>query len=137
MPTGSPRPATIARAVRWTGVGIEKQSVDYTFAADLPLPAAREITRLIGEGAELFEDEHRCTDCVVKQLTRALDRGERGPRSTSPPRPSTRVKPFRPPANEPIYAGLAVRWTAAGRVVPGQTDQEWKMLTSRRPWLNR
>ncbi|MEV8211887.1 hypothetical protein AB0P40_43995, partial [Streptomyces sp. NPDC079189] len=56
-------------------MGIEKQSVDYTFAADLPLPAAREITRLIGEGAELFEDEHRCTDCVVKQLTRALDRG--------------------------------------------------------------
>ncbi|MFE4960238.1 hypothetical protein ACFRCW_41375 [Streptomyces sp. NPDC056653] len=42
-----------------------------------------------------------------------------------------------PPASESIYAGLAVRWTAAGRVVPGQTDQEWNMLTSRCPWPNR
>ncbi|MBK3643699.1 hypothetical protein [Streptomyces sp. MBT33] len=42
-----------------------------------------------------------------------------------------------PPANEPIYAALAARWATAGRVVPGQADQEWNMLMSRRPWPTR
>ncbi|WP_369243594.1 hypothetical protein [Streptomyces sp. R41] len=37
-------------------------------------------------------------------------------------------------SDEPIYAALAVRWQAAGRVVPGQADREWTMLASRCPW---
>ncbi|EDX20931.1 hypothetical protein SSAG_00722 [Streptomyces sp. Mg1] len=43
MPTGSPPSATHAGMDRWTGVDIEKQAVDYAFAADLTLPVAREI----------------------------------------------------------------------------------------------
>ncbi|MET7520272.1 hypothetical protein ABZS88_44410 [Streptomyces sp. NPDC005480] len=37
-------------------------------------------------------------------------------------------------SDEPIYAALAVHWSAAGRVVPGQTDREWTMLASRCLW---
>ncbi|MFF3159576.1 hypothetical protein [Streptomyces sp. NPDC057910] len=40
-------------------------------------------------------------------------------------------------SDEPIYATLAARWSAAGRVVPGQADREWTMLASRCPWPTR
>ncbi|MGW6357792.1 hypothetical protein ACWFR5_22095 [Streptomyces sp. NPDC055092] len=42
-----------------------------------------------------------------------------------------------PLPTEPVYAALAVHWSAAGRVVPGQTDREWTMLASRPPWPTR
>ncbi|MDJ0340435.1 hypothetical protein QMK19_00060 [Streptomyces sp. H10-C2] len=38
------------------------------------------------------------------------------------------------PVDEPIFAELAGRWAAAGRLVPGQDDREWTALASRCPW---
>ncbi|MFJ6438766.1 hypothetical protein [Streptomyces sp. NPDC091416] len=38
------------------------------------------------------------------------------------------------PADEPVFAALAARWSAEGRVVPGQVDREWAMLAGSCPW---
>ncbi|MFD0516046.1 hypothetical protein ACFQ0Q_48010 [Streptomyces aureus] len=38
---------------------------------------------------------------------------------------------------DPICTALAAWWATAGRVVPGQADQEWNMLVSRCPWPTR
>jgi hypothetical protein len=54
---------------------------------------------------------------------------------TGPAGRAGEATPF--PADEPIYAALAARWSAAGRVVPGQADREWTMLASRPPWPTR
>ncbi|MEU3462684.1 hypothetical protein ABZ721_22420 [Streptomyces sp. NPDC006733] len=35
----------------------------------------------------------------------------------------------------PVYAALADQWRSAGRMVPGQTDEEWAELVGRIPRL--
>ncbi|MFF1401322.1 hypothetical protein ACFVZD_47525 [Streptomyces sp. NPDC058287] len=47
-----------------------------------------------------------------------------------------RGKAVPPTLGEPIFAALAARW-AAGRVVPGQADQDWGMLAGNCPWPRR
>lgn len=41
---------------------------------------------------------------------------------------------FPHPELEPIYTALAQQWETTGRLIPGQPDQEWAILTRRYPW---
>ncbi|WP_143060189.1 hypothetical protein [Streptomyces sp. TLI_105] len=43
----------------------------------------------------------------------------------------------RRPDLEPIFTELARQWQTAGRLVPGQPDQEWMTLTLSYPWPGR
>ncbi|MEV6956052.1 hypothetical protein ACGFYY_05895 [Streptomyces sp. NPDC048331] len=38
------------------------------------------------------------------------------------------------PDGEPIFTELSHQWRTAGRLVPGQRDEEWTMLVRRLPW---
>ncbi len=38
------------------------------------------------------------------------------------------------PGLEPIFTALAAQWESDGRLVPGQADEEWTILTRRYPW---
>lgn len=38
------------------------------------------------------------------------------------------------PELEPIFTALAGQWETDGRLVPGQTDEEWTILARRYPW---
>ncbi|MEK8169159.1 hypothetical protein NKH77_03090 [Streptomyces sp. M19] len=40
----------------------------------------------------------------------------------------------RPGRGRPIFAALAERWSAAGKVVPGTYDREWAELVNRPAW---
>ncbi|WP_127355377.1 hypothetical protein [Actinacidiphila soli] len=43
----------------------------------------------------------------------------------------------RRPVDAPIFEALARRWAAAGRLVPGQDDREWKTLAGHCLWPDR
>ncbi|MEN8656153.1 hypothetical protein ABCR94_37685 [Streptomyces sp. 21So2-11] len=43
----------------------------------------------------------------------------------------------RSPDPEPIYTALTTQWSAAGRLVPGQHDPEWRHLAGHTPWPDR
>ncbi len=41
------------------------------------------------------------------------------------------------PDLEPIFTELVRQWQTAGRLVPGQADQEWTILAHSSPWPGR
>ncbi|GAA1272897.1 hypothetical protein GCM10009646_69980 [Streptomyces aureus] len=57
--------------------------------------------------------------------------------TTRPAAVTGREETIPPPPGEPIFAALAARWSAQGRVVPGQLDREWVRLADNCPWPTR
>ncbi|GAU71238.1 putative hypothetical protein [Streptomyces sp. NBRC 110611] len=55
------------------------------------------------------------------------------PNQPAPPNEHPHDHPLMP-VNEPIYAALAACWFLAGRMLPGQEDDEWTRLVDRSPW---
>ncbi|MFF4361588.1 hypothetical protein [Streptomyces sp. NPDC001604] len=54
----------------------EKRIEDFAYAADISLPAARKVTRLLEEGIGLFEGDRRRMAYVVQRVSEAIRNGE-------------------------------------------------------------